>query len=136
VIVALIDVSETRVKGTDVPLNLTIVAPVKLVPVIVTVAPNAALAGEKLVIVGGGMTVKFVLLVTLPPGVVTVTGPVVAPAGTVALRPDVTLNVAGTPLKEIAVAVVKLLPLMNMVAPIGPLLGESDEMVGGGINVN
>jgi hypothetical protein len=40
--------------------------------------------GEKLVIEGALTTVKLFALVALPPGVVTLTGPVVAPAGTVA----------------------------------------------------
>ena len=66
------------------PLNLTAVAPVKVVPLIVTVAPTAPLVGVKPVIVGAGMTVKLVALVAVPPGVMTLTGPVVAPVGTVA----------------------------------------------------
>jgi hypothetical protein len=67
--------------------NLTALAPVKFVPVIVTLVPTGPLPGEKLVIVGGWtvvVTVKFVLLVAVPPPVVTAHGPVVAPAGTVA----------------------------------------------------
>jgi hypothetical protein len=64
------------------PLNRTAVAPVKFVPLIVTLAPSAPLAGVKLVIVGA--IVKGVALVAVPAGVVTLSGPVVAPAGTVA----------------------------------------------------
>ena len=64
-----------------IPLNRTAVAPVKLVPVIVTLTPTAPLVGVKLVIVGG--TRKFVALVAVPEGVVTLSGPDVAPAGTV-----------------------------------------------------
>ena len=66
------------------PLNLTAVAPVKVVPLIVTLVPTAPLVGVKPVIVGAGMTVKLVALVAVPPGVMTLTGPVVAPVGTVA----------------------------------------------------
>ena len=66
------------------PLNVTAVAPVKLVPLIVTLVPASALVGVKLVMVGGFTTVKFVALVAVPPGVVTPSGPVVAPVGTVA----------------------------------------------------
>ena len=66
------------------PLNLTAVAPVKFVPLIVTLVPTGPLAGVKLAIVGGGMTVKLAALVAVPPGVVTLSGPVVAAAGTVA----------------------------------------------------
>ena len=67
------------------PLNRTAVAPVKFVPPIVTLVPTGPLAGVKLVIVGAlDDTVKLVALVAVPPGVVTLSGPVVAPAGTVA----------------------------------------------------
>jgi hypothetical protein len=73
------------VKLVAVPLNRTVVAPVKFVPLIVTVAPTAPLVGLKLVIVGGlATTVNALALVAVPPGVVTLSGPVVAPAGTVA----------------------------------------------------
>ena len=66
------------------PLNATAVAPLKFVPLIVTLVPTGPLVGAKLAIVGAGMTVKLAALVAVPPGVVTLTGPVVAPAGTVA----------------------------------------------------
>ena len=67
-------------------MKATAVAPVKLVPVIVTAVPVAPLLGLKLVIVGGApVTLKLLLLVAVPLGVVTLIGPVLAPAGTVAL---------------------------------------------------
>ena len=67
------------------PSNRTAVAPLKFVPLIVTLVPTGPLAGVKLVIVGdGGSPMKGVALVAVPPGVVTLSGPVVAPAGTVA----------------------------------------------------
>ena len=66
------------------PLKRTVVAPVKLVPLIVTVVFTGPPVGVKLVIVGGlAVTVKVLALVAVPPGVVTLIGPVVAPAGTV-----------------------------------------------------
>ena len=72
-------------KAAAVPLNVTAVAPVKFVPLIVTLVPTGPLVGAKLVIVGAlAPTVKLLALVAVPPGVVTVSGPVVAPAGTVA----------------------------------------------------
>ena len=72
-------------KPALVPLNRTAVAPVKFVPLIVTLAPTAPLAGVKLVIVGAlADTVKVLALVAVPPAVVTLSVPVVAPAGTVA----------------------------------------------------
>jgi hypothetical protein len=72
------------VKLALTPLNATYVAPVRVVPPIVTLVPTGPLAGVKLVIVGAGITVKLLALVAVPPGVVTLTSPVVAPAGTVA----------------------------------------------------
>jgi hypothetical protein len=77
-------VSEVTEKLAALPLNVTAVAPVKFVPLIVTLAPTSPLVGVKLAIAGGLTTVKFVALVANPPGVVTLSGPVVAPAGTVA----------------------------------------------------
>ena len=72
-------------KLAAVPLNLTADAPVKFVPLIVTLVPVGPLAGVKLVIVGAlAVTVKLVALVAVPPGAVTLSEPVVAPAGTVA----------------------------------------------------
>ena len=72
-------------KVAAVPLKATAVAPVKFVPLIVTLVPTGPLAGVKLVIVGAvDDTVKLVALVAAPPGVVTLSGPVVAPVGTVA----------------------------------------------------
>ena len=71
-------------KLVPTPLNATAVAPLKFVPVIVTLVPAGPLVGVKLVIVGAGTTVKVLALVAVPPAVVTLTGPVVAPVGTVA----------------------------------------------------
>ena len=67
------------------PLNLTAVVPVKFVPLIVTLVPAGPVAGVKVVIVGAlAVTVKLVALVAVPPDVVTLSGPLAAPAGTVA----------------------------------------------------
>jgi hypothetical protein len=63
-------------------LNLTAVAPIKFVPAIVTTVPTGPFAGVKLVIVGA--TTKLAALIPVPPGVVTLSGPVVAAVGTVA----------------------------------------------------
>ncbi len=54
-------------------LNFTSVAPVKLVPVMITEVPTGPLIGTKDVIVGAGtvVTVKFPALVAVPSGVVT-----------------------------------------------------------------
>jgi hypothetical protein len=64
-------------------LNVTEVAPDRVVPVITTAAPTGPAAGEKPVI--AGLRVKVLLLVAVPPGVVTLIFPVVAPDGTVAV---------------------------------------------------
>ena len=67
------------------PLNRTAVTPVKFAPLIVTLVPAGPLAGVKLAIVGAlAPTVKLLVLVVVPAVVATLTGPVVAPAGTVA----------------------------------------------------
>ncbi len=64
--------------------NRTAVAPVKFVPLIVTLVPAGPRLGVKLVIVGGLTTVKLLALFVVPPGVVTLIGPLEAPAGTAA----------------------------------------------------
>ena len=74
--------AEVTEKVAGVPLNATVVAPVKFKPVIVTFVPTGPLVGVKLVIVGA--TVNVLALVVVPPGVVTLSVPVVAPVGTVA----------------------------------------------------
>ena len=72
-------------KLAGVPLKVTSAVPVKFVPLIVTMVPAGPLVGVKPVIVGAlAPTVKLLALVAVPPGVVTLSGPVVAPAGTVA----------------------------------------------------
>jgi len=65
-------------------LKVTEVAPVKFVPLMVTVVPTGPVVGAKPVIVGGLTTVNALELVAVPPGVVTLSGPDLAPAGTVA----------------------------------------------------
>jgi hypothetical protein len=82
--VACIVVSEVTVKLAALPLNVTAVAPVKLVPLIVTLVPTRPFVGVKLVMIGAGITMKSFVLDAVPPGVVTLSGPVVAPTGTVA----------------------------------------------------
>jgi hypothetical protein len=74
-------VPETTVNVAAVPLKVTFVAPVKLVPVMVTAVPSVPLVGEKEAI--WGVTMKLVELVAAPTVLVTLIGPVVAPAGTV-----------------------------------------------------
>jgi hypothetical protein len=108
------------------PPNETAVAPVKFVPVIVTPVPTAPIAGAKEVM--AGVTVKRDVVTIAPlPGVVTVMGPVVAPAGTVVvIVPEgLTVKVAATPLNETAVAPVKAVPVIVTPVPTGPKIGAN-----------
>ena len=65
------------------------------------------------------------MLESVPLGVVTWMGPIVAPRGTVALIAvsEKTVKVAGTPLKVTEVVPVKLLPSMPTVRPAFPPAG-------------
>ena len=69
-------------------LKVTELAPLKLVPLIWTLVPTGPLAGVKSLIVGAGggglVTVKLLVLLAVPPAVVTLMGPEPAPEGTVA----------------------------------------------------
>lgn len=78
------------------------------------------------------VTVKLEADVPLPTELVTVIGPEVAPAGTVAVRlvDEFTVNTALTPLNDTCVVVSKSVPLMNTVVPGGPLVGVKDVTVG------
>ena len=72
-------------KVAVVPLKVTAVAPLKFVPLIVTLVPAGPLVGVNPVIVGALVAiVKLLALVAVPAGVVTLSVPVVAPAGAVA----------------------------------------------------
>ncbi len=102
------------------PPKVTFVVCVRLTPVMVTTVPTGPLVGLKLVI--WGVTRNFLLLVRVPLGVVTVTKPVVAPLGTVAVRKvlETTLKVAEIPLNETLVVPVKPCPRNSMVFPTLP----------------
>jgi hypothetical protein len=122
-----IEVEETTVKVVLVPLNFTAVAPVKLRPVSVTDAVTAPAVGLKALTIGA--TVKFELLEPVPPGVVTATFPVVAPAGTVVvIEVDETTvkGVAAVVLNFTAVAPVKFWPVIVTAAPGAPLVGVNE----------
>lgn len=127
--------SETTVNGALAPPKVTRVVPVKPVPVIVTSVPTEPLVGEKEEIAGVTVTVvtaKLVVVVAVPPGVVTAIGPVAAPVGTVAVSDvsDATVNGALVPAKVTLVAPVSPVPLIVTVVPTGPLVGLNDEIVG------
>ena len=70
----MICVVELTVKVAVAEPSLTELAPVKFVPVSVTLVPTSPLAGQKLETVGAGggtVTVKLPVLVAVPPSVVT-----------------------------------------------------------------
>ncbi|MDP9359858.1 MAG: hypothetical protein M3P29_00245, partial [Acidobacteriota bacterium] len=120
------------------PLNFTAVAPVKPEPVTVTDVPAAPLEGVKEVIEGGAVTLKLPALLPVPDAVVTLTGPMPAPAGAIAVicvSLSTVNDVALTPLNFTAVAPVKALPPIVTLVPAGPLAGLMDDTSGGGMIV-
>ena len=125
-------VAESLVGDAAVPLNATVALP-RFAPEIVTVVAVEPVEGENDVMVGGGITVKLVELVTVPPGVVRLIFPLVAPDGTVAetVVRFAAENVAATPLKLTADVPVNVVPVMVTVAPTGPEIGVKDAIVGG-----
>src|SRR5581483_806901 len=84
----------------------------------------------------GPVTAKLEPLSAVPPGVVTLMGPVVAFGGTVAVICVVELKVkeALRPLKVTAEAESKLVPVMMTFVPAAPLAGEKPRMIGGGVD--
>ena len=120
--VAVICVSLTTVNDADpVPLKLTPLVPVKPVPVSVTVAPTRPIVGVKPVSAGG--TQKSAVLTAVPPGVVTVKGPLIMALGEVALIVVSLTTVnddAAVPSKLTAVAPVRPVPVTVTTVPAGP----------------
>jgi len=107
---------------------------VKFVPLIVTLVSTGPACGRKardrrwLETV----TVKLPVLLAVPPAVVTLIGPVVAPAGTLAVIAvaEFTVKLALTALNVTAVAPLKFVPLIVTLVPTGPLLGAKLAIVG------
>jgi hypothetical protein len=137
--VALICVSELTVNVVAlVPLKLTPLAPVKPVPVSVTLVPIGPLVGVNEVITGTAATVKFAALVPVPAEFVTLIFPLVAPVGTVALIcvSELTANVVAlVPLKLTPLAPVKPVPVSVTLVPTGPLAGVNEVITGTGVTV-
>lgn len=136
---AVIEVALTTLKlVAATPVNLTADMDLKLVPVIVTVAPAAAEDGVNDVIVGPGMNVNHVGDMAVPPVVVTEIFPVAAFDTTAVI--DVALTtlklVAATPANLTAVTFLKLVPVIVTVAPAPAEVGVNDVIVGAGTNVN
>jgi len=121
-------------KVAAAPLNFTLVAPVKFVPVSVTLVPTCPLVGETAVIVGAAtLTVKLLADVAVPCGVTIEIFPVTAALDTVAvtLVALTTANVvAAAPPIETEVVPLKFVPVMEMEVPTAPPVGLKLVMVG------
>jgi hypothetical protein len=127
-------VEETTVyEVAAMPPKLTLVIPVKLVPVIVTVVPAVAEVGVKEVKVGGGKKVNPTSE-SFPVGVKTFTFPL-APEPTTAVIEveDSTLKLlAGTPPKVTEKAPPKFKPVIFTVLPVPAIVGANDNIFTGG----
>ena len=91
------------------------------------------LAGVSVGVGLGVRTVKLAMLVAVPPGLVTMIVPLVAPSGTLALM-DVAermLKLALLPLNCTLLVRAKSYPLMVTLVPAAPLAGEKAVMDGG-----
>jgi hypothetical protein len=129
--VAVICVSEFTVKLAGTRKKVSAVAPVKLVPVIVTVVPIVPLAGVNELMCGA--MVKLAADAAEPKELVSVIGPLAAPLGTLALNcvsEMAHIVVAGVPLKLTPVVPVKFVPVSVTVQPVDPLVGENESIVG------
>lgn len=131
--VVLIDVEDVTVNVAAVPLNRTLLTPVKFDPLIVTAVPTGPIVGEN-ELMTGGPTTKSAVLMTVLAGVVTVILPVVAPVGTVAVIcvPEFTVNaVAFVALNLTTDALHRFVPVITTdVVPAMPNVGVNDEIVG------
>jgi hypothetical protein len=135
-------VADHDVGVAEVPLNVTVLPPLverKLLPLMVTAVATGPLDGDRLVSVGGVVTV-YVRALLARPLTVTTTLPVVAPAGTgtTMLLADQVVGVAVAPLKvTVLVPCVepRLLPLMVTAVATGPLDGDRLVSVGGRVTV-
>jgi hypothetical protein len=132
--VATISVGVFDVIVAVIPLNVTEVAPARFVPVMVTEVPAAPELGLNDVMVGveTAPTVKSVALSAVPFAVVTLMGPVVAPAGTVVTICVGVFDVidAVVPLNLTDVAAARFVPVMVTGVPTRPDVGVNDVMVG------
>jgi hypothetical protein len=98
-----------------------------------TLVPTGPLVGVNELIVGGKVTVNEDELVAVPPGVVTLIGPLVAPVGTCAVMSvdEMTAKlVSVAPLNLTLVAPMKPVPWMSTLVPTGPLVGVNELIAG------
>jgi len=82
--VAVISVVDVTAALAEVLLNFTLTGEKKFAPEMMMVAPAAPAVGENPVMTGSVPDVKIFVLTLVPALVMTVTGPVAAPGGTVA----------------------------------------------------
>lgn len=138
--VAVIVVAVEAVTVAEIPLKETVLLAgvvLKLVPVITMDAPTAPVPGLNPVNVGVAATLKLLLLNTVIPFSASDIFPEVAPTGTVVvmLVEVEAVTMALTPLNVkilLAGVVLKLAPVMVMVAPTAPLAGLKLVMAGVG----
>ena len=100
--------------------------------------PGGALSGKNPVTTGAGSgtTVKVSAVVVVPPSVVRVRGPDVAPTGTIAISASTgPIKLAGAPLNVIVLTVWRLVPEILTTVPGGPLVGLKLQITGGGLTV-
>ena len=125
----------------DTPLKVTVLlAAVGLnpVPLMVTTVAAEPFPGLNPVITGAVPKVKLLELVPVSAPTVTVTKPVVAPAGRVAVNwvDDAAVTAAATPLNLTIFVIgigLKFWPVMVMAVPGSARAGNTDEMLGAGI---
>lgn len=120
-----------------IPLIVTSVTSVKLVPVIWIGSIGLPLSGLKPTIVGGGRIVKFVEEVTLPQGVVITSRPVVAPAGiwTTTVEAVFVCNERVEPFSVTELDSSRLVPEIVTTPLATVVAGVKLEIVGGNFNV-
>jgi hypothetical protein len=124
-----------------VPASCTTELLLKLVPVTVRVKaglPATTALGDKVASVGSGLgssTVKGVVLVAVPPGVVTLSRPDVTLGGTtnVSVVAFTTVKLTGSPLRVTAVVFVRSVPITVTVVPTSPLAGLKLIRIGAGV---
>ncbi len=111
-------------------LNITLVAPVNAVPVIVTTVPTGPVIGVNFEMTGFTMNVPPV---AVPLGLLTETAPVSAPLGTFAVifvSCTIEKVVAFVPLKATAVTPTKCVPVIVTVVFTFPMIGVKPVIVG------
>ena len=131
---AMMEVEETTVNDvTCVPPRVITDVLSKFVPVILIRAPAPAIIGEKEVMVGGGMKVNP-LSDAVPLGVVKLTAPE-EPLPTTAIievLETTVKEVTGVPPRVMADVLLKLVPVILMIAPAAAVVGVNVVIVGAG----